>query len=410
MKYKFKSIILFMIYSICIGAITGLIVWSFLKIMNISIEFIWETLPNIIQTPFYTIIVCTLGGLLIGLWKRKHGDYPEELEEVIKKVKTDGRYSYNNVGAISVSAILPLIFGGSIGPEAGLTGVVAGLCTWIGDKFKFLFKEMRELTQMGISATLGTIFNSPMFGFVEPIESSQEQTNIPKTSKMILYFLTIFGAFAVFILLNNIFNSKMGMVSFETLQIGVKEWIWIIPLSLIGMMAGYFYCFSHKMITKISTPFKNHMIIKCLLAGFLLGIVGTTLPYTMFSGEHQIEEIMINWQELGIGILIVTAIMKLIITNICVNMGFKGGHFFPCIFSGICIGYAFSILLGINPVFCVVIITTSLISYILNKPFATVLLLMIIFPVSAIPIMLLAAVIGSALKIFNNKDSNMMKE
>ncbi len=399
MKYKGKNSILFMLYAICIGAITGLIVWSFLKIMNVSIEFLWKTLPNMLQIPFYTIIVCTLGGLLIGIWKEKSGDYPEELQIVMNKVKKEGRYSYHNIGSISVSAMLPLIFGGSVGPEAGLTGVIAGLCTWIGDKFKRLFKEMKELTQMGVSATLGTIFHSPMFGFVEPIESEEEDATLPKTSKMVLYFIAIFGAFGIFILLNHVFQQSPGMATFEGLEIGIKEWICLLPFSLIGMIAGYFYYFSHKVVTKISTPIQNHTIIKCMLGGLLLGIAGTFLPYTMFSGEHQMEEVINKWQAIGVGILLFTAITKLFITNTCIIMGFKGGHFFPCIFSGICIGYAFSILTGVNSIFCVSVITTSLMASLMKKPFATVLLLMICFPIEAIPIMLLAAVIGSSIKI-----------
>ena len=45
-----------------------------------------------------------------------------------------------------------------------------------------MFKEMKELTQIGISATLGTIFNSPMFGFAMPIESEEDEITIPKAS------------------------------------------------------------------------------------------------------------------------------------------------------------------------------------------------------------------------------------
>lgn len=403
MKYKGKNMVLFMLYAVCIGAIIGLIIWSFLKIMNVSIEFLWEFLPNNFEIPFYTIIVCTLGGLIIGIWKKKTGDYPEELTQVMYKVKKDGRYPYNNIGTVSVSAILPLIFGGSIGPEAGLTGVIAGLCTWVGDKFKKLFKDMKELTQIGISATLGTIFHSPMFGFIEPIESDEEETVLPKTSKIVLYFLTIFGALGIVILLNHIFAGHSGMAKFEGLETGIKEWLWLLPFSLIGLLLGCIYHFFEKVITKISTPIQKYTIIKCILGGLILGVIGTFLPYTMFSGEHQMAEIMDKWKEIGALILIITAIMKLLVTNTCIIMGFKGGHFFPCIFSGICAGYAFSMLTGVNPVYSVSIITTALISSLIKKPFATVLLLMICFPIDAVPMMILAAAIGSFIKK-SNKD------
>lgn len=32
----------------------------------------WKTLPNMISISFYTIIMRTLGGLLIGIWKKKY--------------------------------------------------------------------------------------------------------------------------------------------------------------------------------------------------------------------------------------------------------------------------------------------------------------------------------------------------
>ena len=397
MQSKSKNRILFMLYALCLGAVIGAIVWTFLKIMNISIEFLWDKLPSMINIPFYTIIICTLGGLIIGLWRRYAGDYPEELEEVIAKVKKDGKYPYNNIGKVSISAILPLIFGGSIGPEAGLTGIIVGLCSWINDKFKNMFKEMKELTQIGVSATLGTIFNSPMFGFVEPIET-EEEVSIPKVSKIIIYFLAIFGALGIVILLNSIFQGGAGMPSFSEIHIDKMEWLWLIPLSLIGIIGGIIYSLYNETVKKFEKYIKKYTVIKCVIAGLLLGIAGTFLPYTMFSGEEQMLDVMSEWQGIGASALLLTAIIKLFITNTCITLGFKGGHFFPCIFSGVCIGYAVALLIGIDPVFCVCIVTTALMAYLLKKPFATVLLLMICFPTSAVLVMLLAAVIGSYIK------------
>ena len=60
------------------GVIAG-IIWSFLKLLNIGIEFIWEWGKDSVNFPFYTIAVCLLGGLIIGLYQKKFGAYPEEL-------------------------------------------------------------------------------------------------------------------------------------------------------------------------------------------------------------------------------------------------------------------------------------------------------------------------------------------
>lgn len=87
---------------------------------------------------------------------------------------------------VCLAALLPLIFGGSIGPEAGLTGVIVGLCYWAGKHMKYAKNKIPELMQMGISSTLGVIFGAPLFGLVAPIEEGIDKDKdvvIPRWSK-----------------------------------------------------------------------------------------------------------------------------------------------------------------------------------------------------------------------------------
>ena len=365
--------------------------------MNLGIELLWVSIPNNINFKYYPIIVCLIGGLLIGLWKQKYGDSPKELEEVITKVKKDKRYSYKNIFSNIISSISPLILGASIGPEAGLTGIIASLCTWVGDKLKRFNKELEELTSIGITATIGTIFASPIFGFVEPLESDKE-TKLPSRSKTILYFTAILSSFGIFILLNNLTNSKTGIPSCGTPIFNNMLYVYIPLLIIIGILLGYIYFISHKLVKISFNKIKTNMILKCTIGGLILGIIGYLLPLTMFSGEEQIEVILTTGTKIGIIILILTSILKIILTNICIESGLKGGHFFPMIFSGIAFGYAMSILLNIDPVISMAVVTTSFLANIMKKPLAVVLLLMIVFPINLIPIMLLSSIISCIFK------------
>ena len=401
MRVELKNRLLFALYSLCLGAIIGTIIYGFMKLVNVGINLIWNIFPNIVHIPFYTIIVCTIGGIIVGLWKKKTGDLPEDMEKVIETTKTEGRYPYNKIGIMSISAFLPLIFGASVGPESGLIGIIVALCSWLTDKFKHFFKEIKELTQIGISATIGTIFNSPMFGFTLPMESEEENISIPKVSKIILYFLAIFGALGSAMILGHIFGNSTGLADFDGLKIETNEWLWLIPLIIIGIVAGLLYLIFDKFSNLVSKKIEKFVILKCTIAGILLGITGTLLPLVMFSGEEQMGEIIENFDKIGILILLLTGIIKLFITTICNNFGLKGGHFFPNIFSGICLGYAFALILGINPIFSVCVVTTALMAYLIRKPFAVILLLMICFPSQAIPIMLISATIGCIIKIPN---------
>ena len=59
-----KNNILFLLYTAILGAIVGAIVWGFLRLMNLGITLIWDTIPAQIEFPYYTLCVCTVGGLL----------------------------------------------------------------------------------------------------------------------------------------------------------------------------------------------------------------------------------------------------------------------------------------------------------------------------------------------------------
>ena len=364
---ELKNNLLLTLYTVIVGVIAGSIIWCFIRFMNLGINFFWEFLPGLINFKYYTIVVCLIGGLAIGLWKSKYGDAPEELNEVIKAVKKEHRYSYNNIFTSMVSAILPLIMGASVGPEAGLTGIIAGLCTWAGDKLKIFNDELEELAHIGITATLGTIFVSPLFGFVEPLEN-EEESKLP--------------------------NTHSGLHSIGTASLSNINYFYVILLMVIGIVLSYVYFISHRMVKVIFSNLENKFIIKGVIGGLLLGIIGTLLPLTMFSGEEQIYLLLGTGAQLGLMVLILTSLIKIVLTNVCIETGLKGGHFFPMIFSGTAMGYAMSILMNMDPIVSMSIVTTSFMASILKKPLAVVLLMMIIFPMNLIPLMLVSAVMA----------------
>ena len=395
---RLKNNSLFLLYTLLLGAVVGTIVWAFLRIMELGIDLLWGWLPSQVNFPLYTLCVCTAGGIITGLWKKKFGDYPEKLVIVIGRVKKTGRYPYNNVFSLIVSALLPMLIGASIGPEAGLTGIIAGLCTWVGDKLKRFRKEVDELTAIGLSATLGTIFRSPMFGFIEPLEDDRD-TVLPKSSKIVLYFSAILSSLGIFILLNRLTGGSAGIESLSPEGIEWRNYWFALPLTAVGIAAGYIYHIFNKLTALIEQRLKKLVILRAAAGGLLLGTAGSLLPLTMFSGEHEIAAVMEAMEGIGAGMLIVIALVKLLLTNICISSGLKGGHFFPVIFCGICIGCAMSMLFGTSPVFSCTVVTTALVGHTLKKPLAVVLLLIIIFPPRLIPIMLFAAMAAKIMPV-----------
>lgn len=205
------------------GAFAGAAVWLFFFAMEHGIDYLWTEIPHALGVsspelasgPFgflpYPFFVCLLGGLLIGLYEKMTGTKTDDLNQVMAKVKQDGRYPYDNLGKLSLAALLPLLFGGSIGPEAGLTGVIAGLCSWVGDRMRRFGAEFRELTLLGTQAALTALFTAPVFGFVAPLAGSADgdegsasgeiTIKLPKAQKTVVYGIAIAGGLGTYLLL-----------------------------------------------------------------------------------------------------------------------------------------------------------------------------------------------------------------
>ena len=79
----------------------------------------------------------------------------------------------------------------------------------------------------------------------------------------------------------------------------------------------------------------------------------------MFAGETQADVLMETYLTIPAGVLIVTGLVKAMLTPALINLGWRGGHFFPVIFSGVSLGYGLAILTGADPVFCVAVCTAS---------------------------------------------------
>lgn len=375
---KPKNRALFLLSVAVTGAFAGAAVWLFFFAMEHGIDYLWTEIPHALGVsspelasgPFgflpYPFFVCLLGGLLIGLYEKMTGTKTDDLNQVMAKVKQDGRYPYDNLGKLSLAALLPLLFGGSIGPEAGLTGVIAGLCSWVGDRMRRFGAEFRELTLLGTQAALTALFTAPVFGFVAPLAGSADgqgegaddesasgeiTIKLPKAQKTVVYGIAIAGGLGTYLLLGQLVGGGMGMPRFEAAEVGNLELTWLIPLSLIGTICGWLYFVSEHASEALSHAIGERPVVKAML------------------------------------------------TPALINLGWRGGHFFPVIFSGVSLGYGLAILTGADPVFCVAVCTASTMGAVMRQPVMVVGLLLMCFPLKGIVCMIIAAVIAAGIPL-----------
>lgn len=399
-KVNVKNQLELWLFCALIGAVAGALVWTLLKIMSVGIEFLWEWIPNRTQIPFYTVIVCTVGALIIGVFRKKYGDYPEELETVMGKIKTEKRYEYKNMLIMMIAALLPLLMGSSIGPEAGLTGIIVGLCYWVGDNLKFAKQNAKEYSQIGMAVSLSVLFHAPLFGIFEVEESEAELPVLNKSSKIFIYGIALAAGTGIYSGLSALFGAGLsGFPSFDSVETTRIDYILLIVYILCGLVLAYFYNVTHHLTRSVAD--KIPAIWREVAAGLCLGVTGSLIPAVMFSGEEQMGELMHTYAKYLPAALIGIAFLKILMTNLCIQFGLKGGHFFPVIFAGVSMGYGIAMIFcgtsGEHVVFAAAIVTASLLGGIMKKPLAVTMLLFLCFPVKMFVWIFVAAAAGSKL-------------
>ena len=407
MKIKAKNDLKLYLLVMLLGATTGAVLWVFLKAVGICTELLWELLPEATGAKWLPVIFCTAGGFVAGLVRRRYGDYPEELPVVLGKIKRDRHYDYKPMPVMLICAFLPLILGASVGPEAGLTGIIAGLCYWIGDNVKYAREHAEEYSEIAAAVTLAGLFHIPLFGIfaVEESEAGDDDASsvMPKATKLLLYGLSIAAAFLVMKGLGSLFGpAGEGFPSFEATDAGGKDLALMLLYIPAGLLLFIAFSFSEKLTKAVSD--KLPAVARETICGLVIGLAALAVPAVLFSGEENmglLPETFIS----GIpSVLIGVCILKILMTAFCIEFGLKGGHFFPLIYACSCMGFGLALLLfsGSDPavltdhaVFAAAVITAATLGAQLKKPIAVSMLLMICFPLKMILWIFVSAALGS---------------
>ena len=81
----------------------------------------------------------------------------------------------------------------------------------------------------------------------------------------------------------------------------------------------------------------------------VIGLIGSFLPLTLYSGQNQLLQIIHNPAAFGIGILLLMMLAKIVLTCKSLATGFEGGPIFPLLFIGGIVGLALSEILTFIP-------------------------------------------------------------
>jgi len=130
----------------------------------------------------------------------------------------------------------------------------------------------------------------------------------------------------------------------------MTDLLWAIPLSLVGAFAGILFMLMFQRLRTVMLRLKKHVVVRGVIGGIGMGIIGALLPLTLFSGEEQTVDLIKDAAEIGVLMLILLAIAKLLVTTLLLATGWKGGYVFPIMFAGVALGMAANLLFPHLPV------------------------------------------------------------
>ena len=394
--------LLFMSFAAVVGTVIAGVIWLYLKIANVGVTLIWHVIPEHLNVHGYTLIVCLIGGLVVGLFHKKYGPYPQSMQDAVSEVRRRRRFSYANMPLILAGSLLPLLFGGAVGPEAGLVSLLLGFCFWTKDQFAMQRLLMLRLIEEDPDGPRGYVFGEMVRGLLLPASKIYFPKDVlpwKKSEAISAGVVAGVSALIVYEVLNALFGRGLSVPHLEVTHISTAGHFAAILLIAVGFGAGYLYLLGHK-FAKFVFSFlqdRNMDIINAILGGLILGLIGTAIPMSMFSGGNMIQSMQYEYLKYTPFLLILIGIMKLFLTSICIESGWRGGQLFPMLFSGLSIGYGFAQLLSISELYAVVLVTTALIATVFQQPLGAIVLSAIVLPTEYVGWMIVAGFVAGCI-------------
>ena len=298
-------------------------------------------------------------GLLIALTQRQRPKaLLPELQETLDELRQPSGLSESHSKAQLLSGALALVGGGTVGPEALMTRLVAVAChrLWKG--------QDRKITAAALAGSLG-LFGSPFVGGAA-LAGRRWQLLwrwLPGTIGGIAGFLAFDGLSSL--------GSGLHDIPYTWPLVSQDD----LPTFLSALLAGIVGSFCGAGLNQWRQWLKHLELHHRFwwwpaLTGALLGIATWGLPLATSSGEQQIRPLMLGEWSLLPTVLIISGVIKLLLMGLCLETGWRGGQFFPAILASCAIGIGLHQLLpelGSIDSWCGGVVGGSL-SVLLNSP------------------------------------------
>ena len=378
-----KQNVMILLSGFCLSSLIALVSFLFLMAEKFGSHLLWESWGHSVPFPsLYKGFLLLVGGLLVFALKKKWGSLPRSSHELMEELKEQQTVNYRHTWRSLVLALIILVLGAGVGPEAPLLGAVIAYSIWQADKLRYLEANREQLKQLSLKDKLVRFFHPSQYLLTYP--ASQKGTDKKKR----LFFIV--NGLIIFVLLMRMTDQPSFITKLGDSQWQAAELVLILPLMFYGLLFGKVYHWLMKRIKGSLKKLPLPLIGKIMIGAVAIFGVAVFAPSLLFSGQHAMHSVVEMGLELPVLALLGLSLLKLIFLEICLETGWTGGDIFPITFASILQGFAFAQFLpGYDPLFVVLVVSLSLAVTLLQKEWLAGIFISLFFPIRLWPIALL---------------------
>lgn len=360
--------------AIVVGIACGGAAFLYYKSLWAVLDYLWHDLPqdsgfkDAVPESLWFLWIAIIGFTMsagVGLSVKYLGE-PGDLAYVVKCVHNDAYIHESHMIPMIAASQFSILGGGSLGPEAPLVAICAGVAGWLSrNVFKTVNKNVvRKHTLMGMCAALAAFFGAPLGGSLFALEINNR-----------------FGVEYFEHALEAIFAGEICLAMFRYLAGLPIAPIWDLgaPLTeadpvdvlcgiLIGLcgaaVAGAFAWFHGRVMKWFASRDlldNSRAVPRALTGAVVIVILGLLVPQTMFWGEYELQTILtlgpaedlehiwptsglLSFEMNSFWSCFIVGLCKMIVISFTVAGGYRGGFIFPFFAAGAAFGRALCFL------------------------------------------------------------------
>jgi H+/Cl- antiporter ClcA len=335
-----------MVYAAMFGAISSLITAGYITLYNQGIQVFQQVSLIILNINVWPLVLLTGAGAILGLIIKHFGQHAG-LGVAQRQYAQTRRINPRYLPGIMLQAFTALWSGAAVGPEGPLVFLTGGIGTFVSERLKLQKDDVQVLVYSSIAGAFGGFLGSPVVGAVGAFEyMTIKELNYYR--HMIPGLIAAAVGYGVYFALLQ--ETYLGIYSFpEYASPRLVDLWWALFVGVIAGLGGIMFKMIIGVVHKIFTPLNKRPIIRAVVGGAAIGIVGLFLPLTLYSGQDQLLQIIHNPASFGVGILLLMVLIKALLTSTSFATGFEGGPIFPVLFVGGTLGLAISKILTFIP-------------------------------------------------------------